>query len=298
MFNDLSIFTSIVDAGNFLQASKNLNTSQATVSRRLQALEEELKVSLIIRNTRGFQLTKAGERLYKEVKEQQIRLSNTIDEIRREKNQTTGKLRIALPVVLAYIAISPYIAKFMREHPNIELEINYHNHHIDLLKEHFDLAIVNYSPKQQTLLIRKIYTVTVGVYCTPEYISRYGKPESLEKIDSNHLFIGNMRYDLTAQNISYTHQFNKNNSQLNHARIFSNNALHNKQIAASGHAIAGGWDELYADELASGQFIKILTNYDFGEFSFYMIRLDNTSNSTLETFINFIDNCFARIKNI
>ena len=54
MFNDISIFMAIVDAGSFMQAAKNLQISQATVSRRLQILEKKLGITLIIRSTRNY----------------------------------------------------------------------------------------------------------------------------------------------------------------------------------------------------------------------------------------------------
>lgn len=297
MFNDISIFMAIVDAGSFMQAAKNLQISQATVSRRLQILEKELRITLIIRSTRNFEISKAGQRLYQSVKEQQLTLHKIIDNLRDEQQQIAGRIRVSLPTVLAYTIISPYLAEFMHNNPGIELEVCYQNIELDLIRDNFDLAIVNYRPKQQTVLIRKIYSVVTGLYCSPAYIQNYGIPTELEGLNKNHLCVGNINFDLTTDREIYT--VHKSGTVLlypNHGRLFTNNALHNRQIALSGQAIAGGWDDLFAAELKSGQLCRVLPDYSFGEINFYLIRLKNHEKSAITTFIKFLDDCIERAK--
>lgn len=297
MFNDISIFMAIVEAGSFSQAAKNLKISQATVSRRLQILEQELRITLVIRNTRNFEISTAGQRLYQSIKDQQLNLHKIIDNLRDELQQVTGRIRVSLPTVLAYTIISPYLAEFMRQNPGIELEVCYQNIELDLIRDNFDLAIVNYRPKQQTVLIRKIYSVVTSLYCTPSYIKRYGRPVSLAGLNIDHLCVGNINFDLTTDRDIYTvHKSGTVVLYPNHGKLFTNNALHNKQIALSGHAIAGGWDDLVATELKSGELCKVFPEYSFGEISFYLIRLRNHEKSAITTFIQFLDECIERAK--
>lgn len=297
MFNDISIFMAIVEAGSFSQAAKNLKISQATVSRRLQILEQELRITLVIRNTRNFEISTAGQRLYQSIKDQQLNLHKIIDNLRDEQQQVTGRIRVSLPTVLAYTIISPYLAEFMRQNPGIELEVCYQNIELDLIRDNFDLAIVNYRPKQQTVLIRKIYSVVTSLYCTPSYIKRYGRPVSLAGLNIDHLCVGNINFDLTTDRDIYTvHKSGTVVLYPNHGKLFTNNALHNKQIALSGHAIAGGWDDLFAAELKSGQLCRVLPDYSFGEITFYLIRLKNHEKSAITTFIKFLDDCIERAK--
>jgi DNA-binding transcriptional LysR family regulator len=287
----------IVEAGSFSQAAKNLKISQATVSRRLQILEQELRITLVIRNTRNFEISTAGQRLYQSIKDQQLNLHKIIDNLRDEQQQVTGRIRVSLPTVLAYTIISPYLAEFMRQNPGIELEVCYQNIELDLIRDNFDLAIVNYRPKQQTVLIRKIYSVVTSLYCTPSYIKRYGRPVSLAGLNIDHLCVGNINFDLTTDRDIYTvHKSGTVVLYPNHGKLFTNNALHNKQIALSGHAIAGGWDDLFAAELKSGQLCRVLPDYSFGEITFYLIRLKNHEKSAITTFIKFLDDCIERAK--
>lgn len=296
MLDDISTFISIVEAGSFVRAAQQLQISQATVSRRLRALEDKLGISLIVRSTQGFELSRAGARLYSEFKAQQNALAKTIDELRIEEQLVTGHLRISLPTAMAYTMISPYIADFMNQNPSIDLEIYYQNCKIDIIREKFDMAIVNYRPQQQSVLVRKIYTASLGIYCSPKYIEMYGEPLSMEELDENRLCVGNFNYNVI-KSVEQNHNYDPHQLMfIQRGRLLTNNSLHNKQIALSGHAIVGGWDDLYAEELATGKLIRILQDYSLGDLPFYLIRTDTHKNAALTAFIKFVDECFAKAK--
>jgi DNA-binding transcriptional LysR family regulator len=55
-------FLAITAHGSFLEAARQLNLTQSTVSARIQRLEEELGVRLFVRNRSGASLTAAGQR--------------------------------------------------------------------------------------------------------------------------------------------------------------------------------------------------------------------------------------------
>ena len=61
-------FVRIVEAGSLSAAAKQMGTTQATVSRRLQSLETLLGVKLIMRTTHAMKLTEDGERGYQHAK--------------------------------------------------------------------------------------------------------------------------------------------------------------------------------------------------------------------------------------
>jgi DNA-binding transcriptional LysR family regulator len=299
MFDDIALFVALVEAGSFVQAAKNLKITQATVSRRLQALEERLGVSLANRNTRNFELTKSGRILYQGVKEQKASLLNLIDDLRYNQRKISGRLRVSLPAVISHDIISPYLAEFMQLNPGLELEICYQNRELDLYKENFDLAVVNYRPRQQTILIRKMFEVEASLFCTPSYCERYGVPHSLEELNKQHLVVGNINSDFSTDRLVYaTHVEDGDFYYPNHNRFFTNNALHNKQIALSGHAIVGGWDFMYRHELATGTMLHVLPEYKFGHLDFYLLRVNNHDSNVISLFIKFLEECFTRAQEL
>lgn len=297
MFNDIFIFTAIVETGSFIGASKKLGMSQATVSRRLQAFEDELGFKLIMRSTRNFELTDIGKELYNGVKDQQEHLNNFISNLSINMKNTVGKLRVSLPTVLSYDVISPYLPEFLQNHPGVTLDICYQNRNIDILKERLDLAIINYRPLQQTLKIRHLLKIDIQLFCTPEYAEQYGLPKSLEELD-NHLCSGFLTNDLQPIKTFELYNLKTGKIQLgtSPARIYHNNSLHNKPAVLSNKIIGAGWEMLFKKELENGKVIKVLPNYTLGDISFYLVRIQEHNNKLIEAFINFIDECFARIK--
>ena len=59
-WNDLRHFLEVARLGSVTQAAKALGTSQATVARRVAALEEGLKTKLFVRHQNGYVLTDEG----------------------------------------------------------------------------------------------------------------------------------------------------------------------------------------------------------------------------------------------
>ncbi len=298
MFNDIFIFIAIVETGSLIGAAKKLNMSQATVSRRLQALEEELGIKLIMRSTRNFELTNAGRTLYEGVKDQQKYLDELVTNLSAKSQKTTGTLKVVLPTVMSYHVISPYLPDFLIKNPEAKLEICYQNRDIDLFRDRIDLAVINHRPTQQTLKIRHLASVAGHFYCTPEYAKKYGLPETLEELEQKHVYAG-----LLSNNLKPINELEVTNLKtgkvttklVNNASIYNNNALHCKPMVLSNKLICGGWDYLFQEELKSGEVIKVLPNYSFGELPFYLVRIQEHNTQLIRTFIDFIDECFGRI---
>ena len=80
MYDTVALFIKLVEIGNYTKAATLLNTSQATLSRKIQSLEQELGVDLVRRNNRVFELTEQGELLYQRlvapVKQLQVKISD------------------------------------------------------------------------------------------------------------------------------------------------------------------------------------------------------------------------------
>jgi DNA-binding transcriptional LysR family regulator len=297
MLDDILLFVQLVNIGNYSQTANKFHISQPTLSRKIAQLEQELGVQLIKRNTRNFEITTAGNKLYHGFSDQVDHYNKVINSLKREGESINGKLNVSLPTALSVYAIAPYVGEFMQKNPGIELNIAYQNREIDLVREKFDLAITSEIPKQQTTKIRLLYAVPLYIYCTPEYIERYGLPKSIHDCIATHLAAGSLKESRTPERDYFLHH--KNGEELHlvgSSRLNVSNSMHGKYMALSGHVIAGGWDALYAEELKSGQLIKIYPEYSWGMLSFYLVRLANSESALVNLFIEFIEECFARLK--
>lgn len=294
IYANASTFCRLVELKNFTAVAKKMFVNQSTISRRIIALENELQVQLIKRNTRKIEITSDGHNFYRLFIEHENALKNTIDHFKSVKVNSKTTLRITVPLGLANHIISPHIAKYIREHPNLTLQIFYQNREVDLVKEIFDIAILRHIPKQQTLKIRRLCSAKFNLYCSPEYIKRYGSPQVISDL-SKHIIVGRINDDNTVDELAVINCPNGDQVSIeNTGPIFINNIDAALKIAKSGHAIIGGTDLLYAEEISQGTLVKIMPGYTFTSTEFYLVRLSNTMNTQLDDFIEFIENCFDK----
>jgi molybdenum-dependent DNA-binding transcriptional regulator ModE len=93
-------FIRIVEAGSLSSAARQLDTTQATVSRRLQSLESMLGSRLILRTTHAMKLTDDGERCYQHARQVVDAWLALEDEMSIADDRPVGVLRVRAPHAL------------------------------------------------------------------------------------------------------------------------------------------------------------------------------------------------------
>ncbi|CAO3421317.1 LysR substrate-binding domain-containing protein [Azospirillum endophyticum] len=172
---DLRTFVEVADAGGINSAARRLGLAKSIVSRRLLRLEEELGAELLARTTRGAVLTEAGISF----RDQAAEIVAKIDAAREEMSPNgdiRGLLRIAGPAsVGTYFASA--LAEFARQHPALQVHTRFSDQYVDLAAEGFDCAIrVGYMP-DSNLIARKIGSLPMRLYASPDYIKENGTPK-------------------------------------------------------------------------------------------------------------------------
>lgn len=296
MYDDLFMFTMLVRLGNFSLTAKYFNTSQPTITRRLQALEATLDLQLIKRNTRNLEITINGQQLYQKLQSFRHTIDSVIQEIKGSEHRE--RLRIALPPAMSFYAISPYLGKFLAEHQNLSLDLVYQHNSVDMVAQNLDLAINVNLPVSQIVKIRLLHRAYFQLYASPQYIQRFGQPTQISDLEQ-HTVIGILNADNSSDKILYARhivtgeQIALKNS---HCRIRSNEGLNIHQIINSGYAIGGLLDTLLNSQDAKLDLIKLLPEYTFNETVYYLIRDPDNKSPSLDSVIKFIEACFQRLK--
>ncbi len=121
--DQLRCFVEIVDSGSFSEAADRLFMTQSSVSKRIQALEKELKVELFDRSRRKCRLTEAGELLCGDAK-RMVELYRHMTETAAAYGEREGQeLRIASIPVMAQYDLTGLVAEFSGFHPGVRLHI-------------------------------------------------------------------------------------------------------------------------------------------------------------------------------
>jgi DNA-binding transcriptional LysR family regulator len=295
MFDDLFLFVKLVEAGSFSGLAKILKMTQATVSRRIQALEAELGVSLIRRDTRNFEVTEIGQQLYQMFLSKEADLKNGLDSVLLSHKDISGTLRVSLPAVLSKNIISPYLVDFIRQYPKINLHVKYSSTPVDLIKEGFNLVVSGTMAGSQNNLVRLLYKLQLQLFASPKYMEQYGSINSLDELSAHLDLLGMLSpEDVAISNYLAVNLISGEETIIKaNPRMYINNSLHAIDMALHGNIIIGGWDALIQDELRSGRLVKILPEYSFGELPCYLVRRSGALSVLEQKFIQFLDECIV-----
>ena len=294
MYDTIALFIKLVETGNYTKAATMLNTSQATLSRKIQILEQELEVELVRRNNRVFELTEQGDLLYKRLVEPVKQLQVKLSDFNENKHAVRGTLKVALPAALSYELITPKISSFTNKYPEVKILLDYSSNPIDLMRNDYNIAVSTIMPISQTSKVRLLKTFNFKLYATPQYIERYGMLGQLDDIQQHKIIgliglDGNLRFSYPVKNLVTGVE-----TVINHeANIYINNIIHGVQLAKTGHYIVGGWDELLTQELKSGELLPVLPEYIFGEMPCYLVRHNRAASNLENLFAEFLMKCFA-----
>lgn len=177
--DDLILFARVVDAGSFSRAAERCGLPKSTVSRRISGLERKLGERLLTRTTRQFAITEFGERMIDHARRllEEAEAASALAQHRQTTPQ--GTLRVSLPPdFLQEMELVPFILAFSARYPEVRVEMDLSPRRVDLIAERFDLAIrvAARLPDDATLVARRLLEMRHGLYASPDYLARCGRP--------------------------------------------------------------------------------------------------------------------------
>ena len=120
---DLQTFTAVVETGSFHQAAERLDTSSASVSRRISALESALDSRLLNRTTRQLSLTESGHQYYDDVQNILSELQAAEERLCAGEAEIRGNMRLVAPMSFGVQAIAPLLPEFLAMYPGLSIDL-------------------------------------------------------------------------------------------------------------------------------------------------------------------------------
>ena len=190
----IAMFALVVDHGSFARAAQVLGVSRSRVSEQVRLLEESLSARLLQRTTRKLALTQAGERIY----DQAASVLGTLDSIKNSLSEEAmaGRVRITATQDFASRWLSPKLAAFKRQHPDIYFELVLSDSRLDLVENQIDIAIRVGQLKDDSLIVRPLFQQTPLIYASHAYLEQRGAPLTIESIvDADWIVLPQMQQD-------------------------------------------------------------------------------------------------------
>ena len=257
--DDREVFFRVVEANGFGAAARRLDTTAASVSRRVKALEHRLGVRLLQRTTRKLSLTDAGERYFHEGRgllRQLVELEQALTASAREPE---GELRIVAPMSFGQRRLAPLVARFAALHRKLRISLILEDRETDLIDEGMDLAIRIGYPADSSMIARAIAPVPRHACASPEYLAQRGYPQSPEDLLGHNC----LHYNLISEREEWTFVGRDGEQTLAIKGSFcSNNGDVLAEAAMQGLGIALLPDFIVAESLADGRLVKVLEEHE------------------------------------
>jgi len=255
----LRAFQAVARHLNFRLAAQELALTQSAVSRQIQALEEELGVSLFLRHTRAVELTGAGGDLLSAVVPALERLDGTVRQIR----QNAGRKHVAITTWASFASmwLIPRLEEFQDQYPDIDIRIDTSDTTTDLDTTDVDLALRYTLPSRVPSHAVRMFGEQLAPVASP-WLLKDGKPLHRASDLSRFTLIeaGDIHRNRNFEILAWQRWFDKN--QLGHAQakrwLYFDYAYQMVQAAIAGQGIVLARMPLIAESLASGDLVEVL----------------------------------------
>lgn len=154
--NALEDFRLVAAHGGLGKASRASGRSKATLSRRIADLEEDLGIRLLERGAKQLRVTEAGQLLLTRTEDPMRDVAEAVTAAREGIATPQGRLRIAAPLLFSQLALGQIAARFLAAYPGVQLEVVSEDRTVDLVEEHFDVAI-RANPREDSALVGRCF---------------------------------------------------------------------------------------------------------------------------------------------
>ncbi|KAG0188675.1 hypothetical protein DFQ28_004530 [Apophysomyces sp. BC1034] len=249
--------------GSFTAAAERLGVSKAAISLRIAELERAAGVPLVQRTTRSVRLTEAGQHLVDSTRGAFANIERQFASVRDMASRPSGVLLVTAPVALGRQQIVPRMPSFLREYPDVRVELDLFDRISALPREGFDLAIRHTDNAPDTHVAWNLCRTESVLVATRAYLRRNGVPRAPGDL-ANHPCLHYLRRSETP-----VWTFEPSSAQRGEARVnvavsghFSaNNSEALREAALGGLGIALLPDFSAQADVTAGRLVTILTGW-------------------------------------
>lgn len=254
------MFLTIAEERSFTKAAKRLGITPSAVSHAMRDLEEEIGVRLLSRTTRSVAPTVPGEHLLRRVQPAFTEIREAVGQASRSRNKPAGRVRLLAPRLAVKTVLAPTIGRFVRDYPEITLEVTTDDSRMDIVAGGFDAGIHfgEYIEKDM-IAVRVSPDQRPAIVGSPSYFESHARPRSPRDLIRHRCI--NFRHGSAGV---YRWEFEKGRKSLS---VAVNGPLIVDDLglvisaAVDGIGLAYMSEQHGAEHLASGALVKVLEDW-------------------------------------
>jgi len=253
---DLRIFARVAAVQNLSSVGTELGLTPGTISKRIQALESELRVRLFDRTTRSIRITEEGATFLAYVERILAELESARAAVGEHATRPKGKLKVSAPATFGRFIVAPAISAFMRAYPEIEVQIDLTDRNVNLQEEGYDVAIRTGALTDSLLIAKRLCADRQVVVASPAYLEAHGVPQTPADLAHHNCLVlkNNWQWSFSRGDEDFSVKVN--------GRLRSNNGEILLHAALDGHGLLQTSELRVREDLAAGRLVRVLEDYE------------------------------------
>lgn len=188
-WDDGRLFLAVARAGQMLAASRKLGLNQATLSRRVAALERTLGVKLLVRRTHGCELTDAGASLMESLERVEAEVLTSQASLQHSEVAISGMVRIGAPEDFGLGFLASRLIRLAERHPDLRIQVVPSPRGFSLSPREADIAVMVGRPEKGRLVAQKLADYSLGLYAASRYLAEHPAPATTAEL-AGHRLVG------------------------------------------------------------------------------------------------------------
>tara|TARA_R110001592_G_scaffold1911_1_gene11857 strand:- start:33340 stop:34221 length:882 start_codon:yes stop_codon:yes gene_type:complete len=277
-------FITVVKLGSFSAAAKKLCRSPSAISKKIGLLEQKLNVQLFDRTTRTLVITEAGRLYYERCLEISKQISQAENELKELSGEPNGSITVTWPNAISTSNVVAVLSAFSEAFPNIKVNVNITNDSVSLIDESIDFAFRMAPLIDSSLIAIELFRITPVICATPEFVTKFGLPKSLNALSKMPLLL--LNHANLIQKFWKSLSGVKDLNIEEHHQVNDINAIYN--MAKQGMGATFIFRHTIEKELAEGTLVDLMPNNKLTEIPVYlMYHKFNYTPKKVRAFIDF-----------
>src|SRR3989454_4024820 len=259
--NDLLAFLAVARERSFTKAAAKLGVSQSALSHTIRGLETRLGLRLLTRTTRSVAPTEAGERLLRTVAPRFEEIEAELDAVSELREKPAGTIRITATDYAADTILWPKLTKFLRQYPDIKVEVIIDYGLTDIVAQRFDAGVrAGEQVAKDMIAVRIGPDMRMAVVGAPSYFRKRSEPKRPQDLIGHSCI--NLR--LPTHGGLYAWEFEKGARELKvrvEGQLVFNGTAQMLNAALAGFGLAYVPDDLARPHLAKRRLERVLEDW-------------------------------------
>jgi DNA-binding transcriptional LysR family regulator len=283
VLRDMALFVEVAKRRSFSEAALVLGMPVSSLSRRITLFETAIGLRLLDRTTRRTTLTTYGEAYFAQAMRLVEEAQKAYDDIMAEAKGPSGLLKIAVPSDLwVQEHLAPIISDFANTNEHVRLQVGLGYGPVDLMEERYDLALAVETPRETSLIVRKVVELENGVFAAPAYLEDWGRPMRPQDLtEHNVLVLG------PPTNWSFASGYETFSVKVS-GQIACNSPSLIRSFALAGHGLFAVNLGCIQADLESGVLEQVMPDWTLQPTPVYIVTTSRLLPAKVRSFIDFV----------